>query len=298
MWSFKERFEIPLSCQGKIGTKGFETYTVLAKRQLSPSVYALRVEAQRVAREAQPGQFVILRVNEVGERFPLTLCDWSTGEGWINLVFQVVGVSTYRLSRLEEGEAIQDVVGPLGIPSEIKRYGKVLCVGGGVGIAAIYPICRALTEMGNQVESIIGARSADLLILEEEMLSVSDRLVVTTDDGSKGTKGLVTWAMEKALKEGGYSLVLAIGPAMMMKFASAVSRPFGVPTRVSLNSIMLDGTGMCGTCRVEVGGLIRFTCVDGPEFDGHAVDWDLLLQRLSQYKKEESIALEEYKKRL
>jgi len=287
-----------LSCQGKIGTKGFETYTVLAKRQLSPSVYALRVEAQRVAREAQPGQFVILRVNEVGERFPLTLCDWSTGEGWINLVFQVVGVSTYRLSRLEEGEAIQDVVGPLGIPSEIKRYGKVLCVGGGVGIAAIYPICRALTEMGNQVESIIGARSADLLILEEEMLSVSDRLVVTTDDGSKGTKGLVTWAMEKALKEGGYSLVLAIGPAMMMKFASAVSRPFGVPTRVSLNSIMLDGTGMCGTCRVEVGGLIRFTCVDGPEFDGHAVDWDLLLQRLSQYKKEESIALEEYKKRL
>jgi NAD(P)H-flavin reductase len=267
-------------------------YPIISKEQLSDTVYSVRLKAPQVAREALAGQFVILRIDETGERFPLTLCDWSPGDEWIYLVFQVVGRSTLKLSRLAAGDAVRDVVGPLGIPSEIDSYGKVICVGGGVGIAAIYPICKALKRAGNQVVSIIGARSADLLILEEEMDQVSERLILVTDDGSKGKKGLVTWALEEELKAGGADLVIAIGPAVMMKFASAVTRPFGIPTRVSLNSIMLDGTGMCGTCRVEVGGKTRFACVDGPEFDGHQVDWNLLLDRLSQYKEEEKIAMD------
>ncbi len=269
------------------------TFPVLEKEQLSDSVFSIRLQATQVAREAQPGQFVILRIDERGERFPLTLCDWSAEDGWIYLVFQVVGRSTFKLSGLGQEDAVLDLVGPLGRPSEIERYGRVLCVGGGVGIAAIYPICRALKEVGNEIISIIGARQASLLILEEEMAAVSHRLVVMTDDGSKGQKGLVTWAMENELKRGGIDLVLAIGPAVMMKFASAVAKPFNLPVRVSLNSIMLDGTGMCGTCRVEVGGKTRFACVDGPEFDGREVDWNLLEKRLSQYKEEERLSMDQ-----
>ncbi len=269
------------------------TFPVLEKAQLSENVFSIRLHAPQVAEEAQPGQFVILRIDEQGERFPLTLCDWSAEESWIYLVFQVVGRSTFKLSQLEEKDAVLDLVGPLGRPSEIEDYGRVLCVGGGVGIAAIYPICRALKDAGNEVISIIGARQASLLILEEEMAEVSHRLVVMTDDGSRGQKGLVTWAMEDELKKGGVDLVLAIGPAVMMKFASAVARPFKLPVRVSLNSIMLDGTGMCGTCRVEVGGKTLFACVDGPEFDGREVDWNLLEKRLSQYKEEERISMDQ-----
>ncbi len=266
------------------------SYAILSKEDLAERVHSVRVRAEGIARRARAGQFVILRLDERGERFPLTLCDWDSREGWIRLVFQVVGRSTAKLSRMEAGEEILDLVGPLGRPTEIDRFGHVVCVGGGVGIAAIYPICREMRRAGNRVTGIIGARTAGLLILEEEMTEVTDRLLVTTDDGSKGLSGRVTWALEQVLKEEGADLVMAIGPAVMMKFASAVTREFGVPTKVSLNSIMLDGTGMCGTCRCEVDGKTRFACVDGPEFDGHLVDWNLLLARLDQYLEEEEIA--------
>ena len=265
-------------------------FPIVGKEQLAETVFSVKVKAEGVARRARAGQFVILRLDETGERFPLTLCDWSPAEGWIRLVLQVVGRSTRKLSLMEVGDDILDLVGPLGRPTEICAYGHVVCVGGGVGIAAIHPICRALREAGNRVTGIIGARSADLLILEEEMKAVTDELVLTTDDGTRGLKGRVTWALEERLKEEKVDLVIAIGPAIMMKFASAVTAEFDVPTKVSLNSIMLDGTGMCGTCRCEVEGKTRFACVDGPEFDGHAVDWNLLLSRLDQYKEEEEIA--------
>lgn len=265
-------------------------FPIAKKDRLAETVFSVVIEAPDIAGRALAGQFVILRLDETGERFPLTLCDWSAGEGWIRLVLQVVGRSTRKLSLMEPGDSILDLVGPLGRPAEICSGGHVVCVGGGVGIAAIHPICRTLREAGNRVTGIIGARSADLLILEEEMAAVTDELVLTTDDGSRGIKGRVTWALEETLKKEEADLVIAIGPAIMMKFSCAVTRGFKVPTRVSLNSIMLDGTGMCGTCRCEVEGKTRFACVDGPEFDGHAVDWDLLLSRLDQYKEEEEIA--------
>ena len=265
-------------------------FPILEKENLAETVYAVKVKAEEIAERALAGQFVILRLDEKGERFPLTLCDWSPEEGWIRLVEQVVGRSTRKLSAMEEGDEILDLVGPLGQPSEICDYGHVVCVGGGVGIAAIHPICRALRQAGNRVTGILGARTAELLILEEEMAAVTDELVLTTDDGSRGIKGRVTWALEELIKKEQVDLVIAIGPAIMMKFASAVTREFEVPTKVSLNSIMLDGTGMCGTCRCEVAGETRFACVDGPEFDGHEVDWNLLLSRLDQYKEEEEIA--------
>jgi len=266
------------------------SYAILDKENLAEKIFSTRVQAEGIARRARAGQFVILRLDERGERFPLTLCDWSAKEGWIRLVFQVVGRSTGKLSRIKPGEAVLDLVGPLGRPTEVERFGHVICVGGGVGIAATHPICRALREAGNRVTGIIGARTADLLILEEEMEEVTDELLVSTDDGSRGLKGRVTWALEERLKREKADLVMAIGPAIMMKFASAVTREFGVPTKVSLNSIMLDGTGMCGTCRCEVDGKTRFACVDGPEFDGHLVDWNLLLSRLDQYLEEEEVA--------
>jgi ferredoxin--NADP+ reductase len=269
-------------------------FPIISSERLSETVGAVRVSAPDIARNARAGQFAILRIDETGERFPLTLCDWSAEEGWIYLVFQEVGKSTYQLGRLRQGDALTDLVGPLGIPSDIAEFGRVLCVGGGVGIAAIHPICRALSEAGNHVVSILGARTSELIILEEEMQAVSDEVIITTDDGSKGHKGVVTWVMEEELKKGGIGMVLAIGPAVMMKFASAVTKPFNVPTRVSLNSIMLDGTGMCGTCRCEVEGKTRFACVDGPEFDGHQVDWGLLLTRLAVYKEEEKASLDRY----
>lgn len=265
-------------------------FPVTRAERVADSVYSAHVEAPDIAARACAGQFVILRLDETGERFPLTLCDWSPEEGWIRLVFQVVGRSTRKFSLLREGDAVLDLVGPLGRPTEVGDYGHVVCVGGGVGIAAIYPICRAMRAGGNRVTGIIGSRTADLLILEEEMAEVVDELVVSTDDGTRGVGGRVTWPLEELLKREGADLVVAVGPAVMMKFVSAVTRGFQVPTRVSLNSIMLDGTGMCGTCRCEVAGKTRFACVDGPEFDGHEVDWNLLLSRLDQYLEEEETA--------
>ena len=267
-------------------------YRIVAKEVLAPVTKLFDVEAPEVAQKAAAGQFVIVRVCEEGERIPLTIADYDRGKGTVTLVFQEVGKSTSHLGMMCEGEELASLTGPLGEPTEIENYGTVMCVGGGVGIAPIYPITRALHEAGNRVISIIGARSANLLFWEEKMRSVSDELMVVTDDGSYGREALVTVPMKELLEsDDPIHRIWAIGPAIMMKFSALTSKPFNVPTIVSLNSIMVDGTGMCGACRVEVGGITKFVCVDGPEFDGHQVDWDLLISRQRTYLTEERQAL-------
>ncbi len=265
-------------------------YKIRSKKVLGPGLKLMVVEAPEIAAKAQPGQFIILRENEYAERIPLTIADFDRQEGTITIIFQEVGRSTRDLGLLEAGDSILDFVGPLGKKSEIEDFGKVICVGGGVGVAPVYPITRALYEAGNHVVSIIGARNRELLILEEEMRKVSHQLVVMTDDGSYGEKGFVTDALRKILSQDTYARVIAIGPLVMMKAVSQVTKEFGVKTIVSLNPIMVDGTGMCGACRVEVGGETRFACVDGPEFDGHEVDWDLAQQRARMFLAQEKIA--------
>lgn len=265
-------------------------FRIRSKKVLGPELKLFVVEAPEIAAKAQPGQFIILRENECGERIPLTIADFDRTDGTITIIFQEVGRSTRDLGLLEAGDSILDFVGPLGKHSEIENFGKVICVGGGVGVAPVYPITRALYEAGNHVVSIIGARNQDLLILEEEMRQVSHQLVVMTDDGSRGEKGFVTDALRKLLSEDTYARVIAIGPLVMMKAVSEVTREFGVKTIVSLNPIMVDGTGMCGACRVAVGGETKFACVDGPEFDGHEVDWPLAQQRAKMFLTQEKIA--------
>ena len=267
-------------------------YRIVARQDLAPVTKLLVIEAPDVACKAQPGQFVIVIVEEHGERIPLTIADYDRRAGTVTLIFQEVGKTTRLLGTKRPGDQLFAFTGPLGLPTEIENYGTVLCIGGGVGIAPIYPIARALKQAGNRVISIIGARSKDLLFWEDRMREVSDELVVTTDDGSYGRKALVT-VPEKEILESGEPVkrIWAIGPAIMMKFVSLTSRPFEVKTIVSLNSIMVDGTGMCGACRVEVGGKTRFVCVDGPEFDGHEVNWDLLMERQRIYLDEERRAL-------
>ena len=263
-------------------------YKILKKQQLAPSVQLFEVEAPLIAKKAQPGQFIILRTNEDGERIPLTIADFNREAGTITLIFQEVGASTVELGLLNEGEFILDVVGPLGKVTHIEKMGTVVCVGGGIGIAPVYPIARGMKEAGNEVISIIGARSEDILIYEKEMAAVSDELIITTDDGSKGRKALVTQPLKELLdSDKNISLVVAIGPVIMMKFVAETTRPYGVPTVVSLNPIMVDGTGMCGGCRVSVGNENKFACVDGPEFDGHKVDFDVLMARQRMYKPHE-----------
>jgi ferredoxin--NADP+ reductase len=262
-------------------------YEVVRSERLAPGVHSLEVLAPLVARRARPGQFVMVMVEERGERIPLTISDWSNET--IRLVFEVVGRTTSRLSLLREHDSLFSVAGPLGIPSEIRRYGRVAVVGGGVGSAACYPIARALRDAGNFVISILGARTRELLIMEESMRGVSDRVMITTDDGTCGRRGLVTDALRELLDEGGLDRVWAVGPARMMKAVSDLTRERGVETVVSLNAIMVDGTGMCGSCRVTVGGRTMFTCVDGPEFDGHGVDWEEFIARLSRYSAQERI---------
>ena len=273
-------------------------FQIVWKRTLAQgTVVHMKVKAPLIARKARPGQFVILRVNEAGERIPLTMASTNAEEGTIDLIFQVVGKTTALLSTLGEGDQIMDLVGPLGRPTHIERVGTVACVGGGTGIAVLYPITKALKEEGNTVLSIIGARTKDLLILEEEMRRVSDELFVTTDDGTYGERGFVTDVLRRLLDEKrGVGLVVGIGPVPMMKFLSKLTKEYGVKTIVSLNSIMVDGTGMCGACRVTVGGSTKFTCVDGPEFDGHKVDFDELQKRLLAYSEEERIAMERFKR--
>jgi NAD(P)H-flavin reductase len=272
-------------------------YEILVKEDLAPVTKLLEVRAPDVARKARAGQFVIVRIDQEGERIPLTIADYDRERGTITLVFQEVGKTTMQMGTRQPGDSFTSVTGPLGLPSEIEQYGTALCVGGGVGIAPIYPIARELREAGNTVLSIIGARTKDLLFWEEKMRSVSDELIVCTDDGSYARKALVTIPMKEMLEAGRpVDHIWAIGPAIMMKFCALTTQPFGVPTTVSLNSIMVDGTGMCGACRVEVGGQTRFVCVDGPEFDGHQVDWDQLLARQRIYLEQEKQAIEKWQR--
>jgi ferredoxin--NADP+ reductase len=266
---------------------------ILNQEKLAPSVNLLKIDSPAVARKAQAGQFVIIRVDEWGERIPLTIADWDRDEGSVTIVFMEVGKTTRQLATLKAGDSLANFAGPLGLPTEIEKFGTVACVAGGFAVAVIMPIARALKENGNKIVSILGARSEDLLFWEDRLRSVSDQLIVTTDDGSYGRKGLVTEPL-KELLEGDQKVdrVIAIGPSIMMKFCAKTTQPFGVKTIVSLNPIMVDGTGMCGCCRVSVGGATKFACVDGPDFDGHEVDWDLLLARQRTYLDQERQSLE------
>ncbi|TAN40311.1 MAG: sulfide/dihydroorotate dehydrogenase-like FAD/NAD-binding protein [Nitrospirae bacterium] len=271
-------------------------YRIMKKEVLSDVVKLMEIEAPHVARKAQAGQFVIVRIDEFGERIPLTIADFNREAGTITIIFQELGKSTIQLGKLNVGDTISSFAGPLGHPTEVKNYGTVVCMGGGVGVAPIYPIARALKEAGNTVISIIGARNKELLFWEEKMRAVSDELVVCTDDGSHGRKSLVTEPLKELLenRDKKVSHVWAIGPAVMMKFVTLTTKPYDVPTTVSLNTIMIDGTGMCGGCRVLLEDGAQFVCVDGPEFNGHKVNWDSLLSRLSFYKDEEKKAMEHY----
>lgn len=267
---------------------------VVKKEFFSEKVVRLVVEAPLIARSRKAGNFVILRVGEKGERIPLTIASADAEKGTIDLVAQVVGVSTSKLADLEPGDYITDLVGPLGKPTHIENVGTILAAGGGVGVAPLLPIVEAFKKAGNRVITVLAARSKDLIILEEQMRQWSDELIVMTDDGSHGRKGLVTAGMEEILQREEVNECIVIGPAIMMKFAALLTEKYNVPTQASLNSIMVDGTGMCGACRVSVGGKTRFTCVDGPEFDAHHIDFDEMLMRLGGYREEEKEALERY----
>jgi NAD(P)H-flavin reductase len=272
-------------------------YKILLREDLVPGIHLFQIAAPAVAKKAQPGQFVVVRIDEKGERIPLTIADWDEGEGSVTIVFMEVGTTTARLALLKAGDAIADFVGPLGVPAEIENYGTVVCVAGGVGTAVVAPIARALKDAGNKIISILGTRSKNLLFWEDKLGSVSDQLIVTTDDGTYGRKGVVTEPLKELLDSGEkVDRVVAIGPVVMMKFCSLTTAPFGVKTIVSLNPIMVDGTGMCGCCRVSVGGETKFACVDGPDFDGHQVDWDLLSARQRIYLDEEKSSFEQWQK--
>ena len=264
-------------------------FKILKKEEWSPSVFAMEIEAPRVAKKAKAGQFIVLRVDEEGERIPLTIADFNRETGAVLIVFQVIGASTMKLAALNAGDSIVDFVGPLGQPSEIEKFGTVVVVGGGIGVAPTYPIARAMKEAGNKVIAIMGAKTKDILIMEEEMKAVTDEVVVTTDDGSYGMKGFVTNAVQ-ALVDRGEKIdqITAIGPVIMMKSVADATRDLGIRTIVSLNPIMVDGTGMCGGCRVQVGDETKFACVDGPEFDGHLVDFKGLMSRQRMYRDLES----------
>jgi len=254
---------------------------------LSADVYLMRVHAPLIVEERKAGQFIILQTDEeFGERIPLTIADASEAEGSITLIFQVVGKTTTDLSQFNVGDNLPVLVGPLGKPTHIEKFGKVVCVGGGIGVAPLHPIAQALKAAGNEVTTIIGARNKDLIILEKEMEAIADKLIVCTDDGSYGRKDLVTAPLKEICENEATkpNMVIAIGPPIMMKFCSLTTKPYGVFTQVSLNTIMVDGTGMCGGCRVNVGNQVKFVCVDGPEFDGHLVDFDNMMARLSSYK--------------
>lgn len=268
-----------------------EMFEIVKKRPITEEVFMMELFAPHIAKKRKAGQFIIIRVDEVGERIPLTIADADPEAGTIRIYFQVVGTTTYKLSRLEVGQRLADVVGPLGRPTHIENFGRVVCVGGGVGVAPLYPITKAMKEAGNHTIGIIGARTKALLILEDEMRAICDELLISTDDGSYGHKGFVTDLLRQVLERPEkVNQVVAIGPPIMMKFVCKLTKEFNVPTIVSLNPIMVDGTGMCGACRVEVGGETKFCCVDGPEFDGHAVNWELFMQRLTAYREQEQLS--------
>jgi ferredoxin--NADP+ reductase len=259
---------------------------IIQKKQLSETVYLMKLDAPLIAEERKAGQFIILQIDEEnGERIPLTIADADTTEGSITIIFQVVGATTELLKNLNEGDDIPVLVGPLGTPTQIDNYGTVVCVGGGIGVAPMHPIAQALKEAGNHVIIIMGARNKDLIIMEDEMRKIADELIICTDDGSYGRKDLVTAPLKEICerpKKPEY--VIAIGPPIMMKFCAETTRPYGVHTEVSLNTIMVDGTGMCGGCRVNVGNEVKFVCVHGPEFDAHLVDFDNMIARLNSFK--------------
>ncbi len=271
-------------------------HRILSKESLAPDVVRFWVEAPVVARKRRPGQFVIIRLDEDGERIPLTIADADRSRGAISLIVQGVGKSTIALNAMEPGQDILDVAGPLGLPTRIEPNRRVCCIGGGIGTAVVYPIACGVKEVGGHVVAIVGARTKDLIILEKDMRDVADQTVVTTDDGTYGMHGLVTDALKQLIESGEvFDEVVAVGPLPMMRAVCEVTRPMGLHTVVSLNPIMIDGTGMCGGCRVTVGGEQKFVCVDGPEFDGHQVDFGELSARLKAYREQEAIALERYR---
>lgn len=272
-------------------------FTILEKNDLAAKVYRYVISAPAIVKKAKAGQFIILRLHDDGERIPITLADWDVDRGTITLYVQAIGKTTTMMSMMNVGDSLKDVVGPFGIPSHVEQGKTLVAVGGGFGIAAIHPIVRAHKRIGNRTISIIGARSKELLIMEDEMRAVSDDVRIATDDGSVGTKGFVTTVLKSMLeKNEPVDLVLAIGPVIMMRAVSDMTKPYGIQTLVSLNPIMMDGTGMCGACRVVVGNAMKFACVDGPEFEGHDVDFDLLMARQKMYSPQEKISMEIFEK--
>ncbi len=269
-------------------------YKILEKEILSENVVKLVIESKVIAANRKAGQFVIVKLGETGERIPLTIADSDAEKGTITLIIQTVGVTSHKLSNLNAGDIVTDVVGPLGRATEIENVGTIIAAGGGVGIAPLYPIAKAMKEAGNKVIVVLAARNKELIILENEMRAFADEVIIMTDDGSYGKKGLVTQGIEEIIEREETSLCVAIGPAVMMKFVSLLTRKFDLPTVASLNTIMVDGTGMCGACRITVGGKTKFVCVDGPEFDAHQVDFDEMLKRLNAYKKDEEAAYSSY----
>ena len=268
-------------------------YRIVRKEALKPTVILYEIEAPMVAKKAEPGQFIILRVDENGERIPITIHDYDREKGTVTIIVQTVGATTEKLSHKQQGEFIQDFVGPLGRPTETEGKKKVCVVGGGVGCAIAYPVLKKFHDCGAEVHAVVGFKNKDVVILEDKFKSASDVMKLVTDDGSYGEKGLVTDALKQLIEEGNqYDEIFAIGPAIMMKFVSKTTEPYGIPTTVSMSPIMVDGTGMCGGCRLTVGGETKFACVDGPEFDGHQVDWDELIARNSFYAGEETAAKE------
>jgi ferredoxin--NADP+ reductase len=271
-------------------------YKIVRKERLSYNTVLIEVEGRDIAESAKPGQFIMLRIHDHGERIPLTIADPNPSAGSITLIFQEVGKTTCELGKLEAGDSIRDLVGPLGMPTKIEKVGTVIVVAGGLGTAEMLPIARAFRAVGNRVITIIGARSENLLILEKEMRDASDEVIVTTDDGTKGLKGVVTLPLKKLLDEKVGDLVISCGPVIMMKVVADLTKPYGVKTIASLNPIMVDGSGMCGSCRLTVGGKTRFVCVDGPDFDAHEVDFDELRIRQTVFKKYEKVAYEAWLK--
>lgn len=274
-------------------------FKIISKQELAPEIKKIEVEAEAISQKALPGQFVILIVDEFGERIPLTIAGANKESKTITLIFQEVGVSTKKLGKLTLGDRIKELAGPLGHPAEIKKFGTVVCIGGGVGIAECYPVAIALKEAGNKIISILGARNKDLLILENELKEISDKIFITTDDGSYEQKGLVTDVLKQLIEtKEKIDLVYTIGPVMMMKTVCLLTCPYKIKTTVCLNSVMVDGTGMCGSCRITSGSTSKFACVDGPDFDGHTINWDELKNRLDLFKEKEQQSLKNYERKI
>jgi ferredoxin--NADP+ reductase len=299
---FSSSFADALRIQNRVSDKahfrkseGKPMHRILYKEKLGPDITLFKFHAPDVAAYREPGQFVLIRISDEGERIPITIADVNRDEGSITLIIQSVGKTTLALAQMTVGDSIPDIAGPLGKPTHIQKVGHVVCVGGGIGTAPLYPVARGMRDAGNRITSILGARTANLLILEDRMAEVSHRMIITTDDGSKGRKGLVTDAISELVEQGEkFDQCIAMGPPIMMKFVCLLTKKLGIPTIVSLNPVMVDGTGMCGGCRVTVGGKTKFACVDGPEFDGHEVDFDEMMARLNTYKNHERIALEHF----